>query len=394
MNILQICPRIPYPLHDGGAIGIYNITKHLAIRGHNITMITFSKDVAEPPEELGKYCNLKIVHASTGHSLIKLGQSILWQLPYLVSKYQNHLFYKMVDREMNLVRYDIVHADHLAMAPYAVYLKKKYNVPIILREHNLETVLFERMSNYSLNPLSKWFSTLEGNRVKKYESRISEEFNFNVMITEDDENRLKNMNSSANTCVIPAGIDVKNPSSTNMEEGKTILFLASLDWKPNVDGFFWFYNNVLPILLQKDPNVTVTIVGRGESKKLKSITNPHVNFVGYVQDVSDYIRKTQVCIVPLFVGSGMRIKILEMLSFGKPIVSTSIGCEGIGVKDKRDILIADTSEDFAAALINIFEDKQLKSTIMKNAYELIKNNYRWDNIAEKFEQIYMQACNL
>lgn len=394
MKILQLVPRVPYPLTDGGAIGIFNITKYIALRGHTIRMLSFPQRGEYDVSPLRQFCDLKIIKGNTHHSVSKIVRSLVGSTPYTVLKYQHRSYKKALASELANSRYDVIHTDLLMMAPYAVWAKEQFGIPIVLREHNLESKLLARYVHNETNLFIKKFASVQANRLKSYEPHICEAFDACVMITKEDEDELQRMSLRVKTCVIPAGMDIPIKISAVHEIDKSILFLALLEWKPNIQGFLWFYKHILPLIVEKIPNVRIYIVGKGNSRELLHINSPNVEFIGFVESVIPWYERTQMCIVPLLTGSGIRIKILEMFSYQKAVVSTSIGCEGIEAENGRDLLVCDNPKEFADAVCRILNDKELRLKLGQNAQEVIKYKYSWNYVAEQFENVYLKVTGL
>jgi polysaccharide biosynthesis protein PslH len=392
MRILQLCPRIPYPLHDGGALSIFNITKYLALRGHDIRMLALSSQVQPIPSELEKHCRASLVHAPTGHSPVTVVRSLMHRAPYVIFKYHHRRFYEAIESHVKNFQPDIVHADHLAMAEYALHIKQRYRIPAVLREHNFETVFLERFWEHETNRLLKLYIRHEYRRMSRYEPETCEKFDRCIMISGEDERRLKELSPRANTCTIPAGVELPSLRQPNPGMDGSILFLASLDWKPNLEGFCWFYREVFPLVVREFQSASVKIVGRGSAPALASMRDPSVAFIGHVDEVGPYLEEAAVCIIPLFAGSGIRIKLLEMLAYGKAVVSTSIGAEGIEVENGHNIMLGDTPEEFARAILILLRDVPLRRTIQRNAEILVREKHSWPAIAQQIEMVYIDAC--
>jgi len=391
MKILQICPRVPYPLHDGGAISMFNLTKHLALRGHQIKMLAFGKEASAPVEGLREYCDLSIVPHATANQPPAALLNIVARTPYTISKYHARQMYQQLDAAVARADFDVVHVDHLHMANYGVFLKARYGLPIVLRQHNLETAVMERFTRTQQSVWLRGYARLQYRKLLRYEPRLCEQFDCCVMITPEDERRLQTMSSRARTAVIPAGVDLPSPAGNVSEEPGNILFLASLDWPPNVDGFLWFYENVLPLVQSEEPAVQVSIVGKGQAPRLQRLEHPNVRCIGFVPEVASYLQAAQVCIVPLFAGGGMRIKILEMLAHRKSVVSTSVGCEGIAATHGRELLIADGPKKFAEAVLAVLRDPTLRLALGREARRLVEMKYDWPQIGAAFENVYSQC---
>jgi glycosyltransferase involved in cell wall biosynthesis len=289
--------------------------------------------------------------------------------------------------------FDIVHVDHLHMAVYGVFLNKQYGLPIVLREHNVEFAIMERFANNQKNSLLCWYAKLQYTKLLKYEPEICSKFDRCVMITAEDERRIRAMSDRVRTTVIPAGVDLPAIANHAQEESKSILFLASLDWLPNVDGFFWFHEKVLPLVLHEEPEIVLSVVGNGHAPRLANLRHPNIRFIGFVDDVAPYIWAAQVCVVPLLAGGGIRIKILEMFAHGKCVVSTSVGCEGIEVENGRELLIADEPVEFASSIVSVLRNQDLRMSIGNNARRLVERKYAWRQIGAAFEKAYIQCLN-
>lgn len=391
MKILQICPRIPYPLHDGGAISMFNITKHLALRGHQIKMLAFGKEESAPVAGLREYCDLSIVPHTTANQPLAALLNVVARTPYTISKYYARPMYQQLDGVVARSDFDVVHVDHLHMANYGVFLKERYGLPIVLRQHNLETAVMERFARTRQSVWLRGYARLQYRKLLRYEPSLCEQFDCCVMITPEDERRLQTMSRRARTTVIPAGVDLPSPTGNVSEEPGNILFLASLDWPPNVDGFLWFYEKVLPLVRCEEPAVQVSIIGKGRAPRLQQLEHPNVRCIGFVPDIAPYLQAAQVCIVPLFAGGGMRIKILEMLAHCKSVVSTSVGCEGIAAAHGRELLIADDPKNFAEAVLAVLRNQAFRLTLGHRARQLVEMKYAWPQIGTAFENVYAQC---
>jgi glycosyltransferase involved in cell wall biosynthesis len=392
MKILQICPRVPYPLHDGGAIGIFNITKHLALRGHQIKLVAFGA-ATTAAESLRQFCELFVVQHRTGSNWIEAMRSLASKVPYTMSKYHTPAMFEKLAELVEHSAVDVVHVDLLHMAIYGVFLKERYGLPIVLREHNVESTIMERFTGNQNNPWLRWYARLQHEKLLRYEPEMCAQFDCCAMITREDEQRLRAMSGRARTTVIPAGVDLPSLADHVAEDPKSILFLASLNWRPNVDGFLWFYKNVFPLILREEPEVRIAIVGKGRSSRLQNLKHPNIRFIGFVEDVTPHIQAAQACVVPLFAGGGMRIKILEMFAQRKCVVSTSVGCEGIAAAHERELLIADGAEEFARSLVRALRDHELRAALGNNARCLVEREYDWPRIGAAFEKVYYEVVN-
>lgn len=395
MNILQIAPRVPFPLYDGGKIGIFNITKYLSLRGHKITLLSLTS-TKESTElyELEKFCKVKIIYANTKNSYFKMLINIFSPLPYTMFKYYNKDFEMELCRLLREESFDIVHIDSLHMAYYVKMVKENFDIPVVLREHNVESVIMRRYSQNETNPVIKAYASMQFRKIYKYESKILQAFDLCLMITKEDEKRIKAMNPLVKTTVVPGGVDTSYfyPLEEPVDE-KALIFVGTLDWIPNIDGILWFCKSIFPLIKKQEPFAKLYIVGKNPPPKILALRCESIIVTGFVEDVRPYISKASVFVVPLRVGGGMRIKILEAFSMAKAVVSTSIGCEGIDVENGKDIYIEDNEDKFAKRVVELMRDREKRSEIGRNAFELVKTKYTWETVSELIEGEYNKLIN-
>ena len=397
MKILQISPQISYPPDSGGRLSIYGITKSLAERGHKVTFVCYTnKPIDESTiNELKKICNPVFIEWKINNNIITAAQNLFSKVPYNISKYYSKKLRIFLINYLKHNAVDVVHVDHLHMAWVIDIIRKVSNVPVILREHNLEMKIMERYSEDQSNILFKYYSKLQFKKFLLYEPAQCRKFNRCLMVSKEDEKSLLNLNPNIKTKVIPIGVDKKIFSWHKSEDIPFSIFhIGALDWQPNYDGLLWILNEVLPKVVDAYPNSKLYVYGRGGDRLniSKNIKN-NVIIEGYVDNIWDEVKDKQILLVPLRVGSGMRVKIIEMLGAGHLIISTSIGKEGIDVKDGEHIFIADNSETFVNKIMDIFEKRINFESISKSARNIIKQKYGWENIAVDIETEYLNSIN-
>lgn len=394
MKILQLVTRVPYPLGDGGAIGIFNITKNLALLGHEVKMVALVNPTSENLEGLTRYCKLEVAPVNTRTSVLGVLVNTWRKTPYTMAKYHSQT---AADRILDIVRsekFDLVHVDHLHMAYYGQLVKQQTDLPVVLRQHNLETTILERFYRIQKNPLIRCYAYLEFKKLCTYEPDLCKNFDLCMMITREDEHGLKRMSPTARTVTIPAGVDTSYFHPTGLpEEPLSIISVASMDWRPNVDAVLWFCDKVLPIIRHEYPSVKFHIVGKGVPRAILARASDNVIVAGFVPDVRELLSRSAVVVVPLRVGGGMRIKILNALAMGKAIVSTSVGCEGIDVIHRQNIFIADTAESFARGVVDLLRDEKLRRQLGEQGLSLVKARYEWQYLVGKMEAEYLQLVS-
>jgi len=397
MKILQISPQISYPYDSGGRLSIYGITKSLSEKGHEITFVTYVKEYPKQDQidELNKICKPIFIKKDTKNSLIGVFKNLFSSVTYNISKYYSKELKVFLEDFLTKNEIDIVHIDHLHMSWAVDVIKKIKNIPVVLREHNLEMKIMERFGNVESNFILKAFSKIQYKKFLKYEPQQCKKFDKCVMITKDDESALLSLSSDIRTSVIPAGVDNKILLlKSNKIIPYSIYHIGSLEWEPNYNGLMYFISEIFPEIIKKFPDTKLYIYSKGVEKLiLNESIKRNIVLCGYVDDIWKEVIDKQIMVVPLKIGSGMRIKIIEMLAAGKLVVSTSIGKEGIEVENGKHILIADDSKSFVKIISDVFSNKIDLLKISHSAKAIIKEKYSWDNISNQFENEYLELIH-
>ncbi|MFA8343606.1 MAG: glycosyltransferase family 4 protein [Rhodothermaceae bacterium] len=395
MNILQIAPQIPYPVVDGGKIAIYGVTKSLMELGHKVDFIGYRKEFEESKYsvEMGKICTLTIVKANVNNTVSGAVKNLVSKVPYNIGKFKTVEFEEQLIKLLKSKTFDVVHIEHLHMAWTYDVVKKYQNIPVILRQHNLEMKIMQRYAKEESNFFLRSYCKLQAAKFTEYEVTTCAKFDNCMMITEVDEETLLKYNNNIKTSVVPAGVDEKlfNLSRVSAEPF-SLIHLGSMEWLPNKCGLEWYLSEVFPLILEKIPETKLYLIGKGTEKiELCEKISDNVIPLGFVDDLWKEVMSKDLAIVPLRSGSGMRIKIIEMMAAGQNILSTNVGAEGIGITDKKNILLADSAKDFADETINYSQNKYEKSALAQNAKEFCSERFKWNVIAKKIESVYLEA---
>ncbi|HEX5315662.1 MAG TPA: glycosyltransferase family 4 protein, partial [Candidatus Kapabacteria bacterium] len=346
MNILQLTPRMPWPLNDGGAIGIFNITKSLAELGHTITLVTFPLDSASETEEavnnLSRYAKVELVSRplpprwkvllrTMFRGAYPIERRMMPEMFALLKKIMEFTPLSQQGEGLGVRPFDIVHVDHAHMGKYGLWLKKHYGMPIVLREHNFEALIYERFAKTEPNPFKRLIAAIHGARLKWEEIHFLKNFDAIAAITNEDAAIMRRVAPDANIHIIPAGVDTEYFRPSNQpEDPNQILWIGSLAWDPNYDAVRYFLTSVFPLILRERPEAKFDIIGTDSHRisKLAGGFGDRVQIHGFVPDVRDYLAHSAVLVVPLRIGGGMRLKLLDFFAAGKAVVATSIAAEG------------------------------------------------------------------
>lgn len=391
LRILQIAPRIPFPLEDGGRIGIYNITKHLALRGHEVTMLAFHLG-SDIPDEVAQYARVIPVSHDTRTTTFRVLKNIFSPLPFTISKYQSEKMRDAARVACQAASYDVVHVDHLHLASYGVLLQSEFGLPYCLREHNFETNIYERFAGVQGVSLFKQYMKMQARRIRAYEAEQTALADVCMAITDEDAAQITAA-GNANIRVVPAGVDLARHAllDRSKERPHSILLLGNLVWQPNADAARWFLKEIFPHVRNRFTDARVTIAGGSPPRDLLEQQCDSISFPGYVDDVSALAAEMEVLAIPLRVGGGMRIKMLEFFAFGKAVVSTTIGAEGNRALPGTHYLRADAPEEFATHIIAAMESAELRRSIGDAARAFVEEQYSWQSIAAQFETAYHEA---
>lgn len=395
MRILQIAPQIPYPLSDGGKVGIFNITKHLALRGHKITLLAFDRDGLVDVTPLQTFCELITIRRSTENSKVGAFFNLFSSTPYNISKYRSRKFHAALSKLLACRRFDVVHVDHLHMAHYGVLCKSVADLPFVLREHNVESAIMERFLARLGSDLFRRYVDSQLAQLRNYEAEMLLKVDCCCAITGADAERIHMLQPSAEVSVIPGGVDSAffEPPTSQEKIPASIVFFGSWDWIPNQDAVRWFLESIFPLVKRRCPRATLFIMGKKPPEDIQSLRSDSVIITGFVPDLKREVQRCQVAIAPYRIGGGLRFKILESFAMRVPVVSTTVGCEGIEAEHQKHLLIKDSPEGFAQAIVRLFEDHVLHESLVTQAYALAAEKYQWGSVAEKFELVYHRAVD-
>lgn len=397
LNILQITPQIPYPLNHGGRISIHGITKSLSNRGHQINLVSYTdlSDNSSSDQHLKNLCNPFFLNVNTSNNVYEALKNLFSPVPYNISKFIKNDLEIFLRDFLRKNKVDIIHIDYLHMGWIIDMIKDLCDIPMVLRQHDLHFRLMQRFYSNEKNYFIKYYAYLQYRKFLTFEPDLCKKFDKCIMITKSDEKELLSLDPSINTEVISIGVEetlLRIPNNTKIPF--SMFHLGPLDWLPNKDGLEWFLNEVFPVVLGKIPEAQLYVYSKGSDQIRidKSLMN-NVILKGYVNDIWEEIADKELLLVPLRIGSGIRVKIIEMLASGTSVISTSVGKEGIEAIDEQHLLVADQPNEFASKIVSFFKNEYDKKLMISNARELISNKYTWSKIGEDFEKVYFNLIN-
>ena len=405
MNILFLTQILPYPPNSGPKVKTWHVLKYLSQSGHKITLASFVRPEELPYlEEVKQVCASVFVVPIRRSRISDIGYYLRSQvtgLPFLVERDVVVEMRSLVDQIVSLGDIDVIHADQLTMTQYALpFAQSLSGKPVLVFDaHNAVWTITERMKQsmpfYLRLPL-----ILETKRIKQYEGRIIHDFNATLAVTELDRQALisaihKNgPTTTVPITVIPIAIDthqilpvIRRPGSLNL------LTMGTLYYPPNADGIRWFVEEVFPLIRSKVTGATLTIIGKNPPKdflKLAEDKNNGIVVTGFVPELDPYFAESGLTVIPVRAGGGMRVRILEAFARAMPVVTTTVGLEGIQAQPGRDVLVADSSDDFADAVIRLLNNEELQDQLSTNGRHLVETKYDWQVTLKDLDKVYRQ----
>lgn len=389
-RILFLAQLLPYPPVCGGTIRSFNILKRLC-SNHDVTLLSFSRRPKDHDNAgfLSRFCSsVKTVPmVRSGFADARwAARSLLKRSSFIVDRDYVGEMRAEVDTVLSNIKFDLIYIDHLQMFQY---VKDKNLCPKLLDEHNVEWKIIKRISQAE-HGARKWFAAQEWPKLKRYELTACAECDAVSTVTEMDKTTLQAESSSLNNVRrIPIGVDPKEFRAVGpSKDSRNIISVATMSWPPNIDSMLHFCSNIYPLIKEQTPEARLIIAGSRPPSAVKRLErDSSISVPGFVDDVHELARNAAVFIVPLRAGSGMRVKILNAMSMGLPVVSTSVGCEGIEVTQGENALIADTPRGFADCVMTLLNNTQVRLEIGAAAQKFVVENHAWEVIYPRLDRL-------
>lgn len=385
MKILQVTNKVPYPTKDGGAIACLNLTRGFSMLGHQVTILSMNTlkhhvDLREIPESIKDLADFKLVNVPARISPLSAFLNLLFsKKPYNAVRFISDSFSDELKKTIRENDFDIIQLEGLYVCPYIPVIRENSKAKIVYRSHNIEYEIWNRTAAMA-HGFEKWYLKILSKRIKKFETKILNSYDLLVPITGRDGAILNKLGNLKPNHVSQTGIDSSQliPNAKNLEH-PSLFHIGSLEWAPNQEGLIWFLENCWSEIHQQYPELNFYIAGRNAPVWFqKKLGLPNVIFKGEVADAYEFINSKSIMVVPLNSGSGMRIKIIEGMALGKPIVTTEIGTEGISTTSGKNIIIAEDAAGFIRSISELIENREYFDSIGRNAIEYIHEKF--DNL--------------
>ncbi len=403
MNVLFLSQIVPYPPHGGVLQRGYNLLRELG-RHAQVHLLAFVHPEALPTpsaldesrEALGRFCETIEYFSlwpkrSRLHMLAGLTASTCAPQPFSVLAHRSAAFKARVAERMAVVPFDILHVDTLALGQF---VSADCRVPTVLTHHNIESMLMARRGEVETRALAKAFLHREARKLQRHEALQAPTFDTNILMSRQDEALLLSRVPGVHTSVVPNGVDIEYFSPRPELETPTLIYGGGMNMFANRDAVMHFLHDIWPLIRARVPGVRFLAVGQDPPKELTAAAaaDPQVVVTGYVADIRPRIWEAGVYVVPLRVGGGTRLKVLDAMATGKAMVSTSIGCEGIDVTPGEHLLVADTDDAFAEATIMLLNEPARRLALGRAARALVERRYAWPAVGQLLLEAYRVAA--
>jgi len=389
MKLLWVKADFLHPTDRGGQIRTLEMLKRLHAR-HEIHYVGLNRGDSSRSSE---YCTraYPIEHHVPVKGTVGFGfqllKGLVSSLPVAVSRYQSDAMKRKIELLTHEQHFDSVVCDFLFPAP---------NIPdltsCVLFQHNVEAVIWKRYVQNATTPLHRWYFRRQAQRMAKFEGEVCRTVKRVIAVSAVDASLMRKDYGVRCVEAIPTGVDIDyfTPPGATVPSSD-LVFVGSMDWMPNIDGARWFVREILPLIRKRKPDCSVVIAGRKPPRAILDLaeSDSRIQVTGTVPDVRPYLWGAAASIVPLRVGGGTRLKIFESMAASIPVVSTTIGAEGLPVQPGREILIADDPTAFAECCLQLIEDALARARMASAAREMVAARFSWEAVSLEFERLLL-----
>jgi sugar transferase (PEP-CTERM/EpsH1 system associated) len=398
IKVLYFAPSSCWPQNTGAKLRNYHLARELS-RSARVTYLSFADEAAAGMN--GQFESI-MVPREPGYTLAKIARGAMGNMPLSVLNYTSRAMKHVLSRLLKERRFDVIQVEGIHLAAYVPALLEAPDRPVMICDwHNIESELMLRYSSHAPDPARKLYARLTARKLSKLEQHMLNQFDAHLAVSHRDRSRLTEMNRSARIFVIENGVDVSRFSDEELERARAkwlgapaarnrLLLVGSMDYHANIDGAIYFARSIWPEVRRAWPKLIFTIVGRNPTAEVTALGRmiPGVEVTGTVEDVRPYYREALAAVVPLRIGGGSRLKILEAMAAGVPVISTRLGAEGLEIKSGEHFLLADSQADMCRAIAALSQDAQLRRRLAVAGRQLVRARYDWSALGSALASIY------
>jgi glycosyltransferase involved in cell wall biosynthesis len=394
MRILFLTQLLPLPLDAGPKVRSFHVLRYLSQAGHDVHLVSFIRPgehehVVDPLRRLCASIDLVPLRRSRLRDARDGVRSLLTSMPFLVLRDQVAPMHERLEQLAGSRSFDAIHADQLWMAPYGM---NGVGAGLrVLDQHNAVYLVPQRMAQHHANPVARALLRSEACKLAAFERDACRRYDRVVWVTDEDRRAIVDPTEdrAGRDTVIPIATDPDMHPRIRRDRPFRVTFLGGLHWPPNSEGVSWFVEHCWARVAEAVPSAVLTIIGKGGEKAVPGLDgSDRVEITGYVNDPLRYLSETAVFVVPLLSGAGMRVKILDAWCWGLPIVSTTIGAEGLQAVDGDNLLLADEPETFADSVIRIMRNEVMARRLVDNGRATVETSYDWKAVYRAWDGVY------
>ncbi|MBU1010330.1 MAG: glycosyltransferase family 4 protein [Bacteroidetes bacterium] len=393
MKILFLCNKSPWPAREGGPIAMNSLIEGLIEAGHQVKVLAvnsdkYKVDAQDIPEDYRSKTAIELEYIDLNIKPFDAFINLFTRKSYHVKRFISPAFRTRLISILSEQHFDVVQLETVFMAPYVSDIRKYSKAVVVLRAHNVEHLIWKRLSVKTRNPLRRFYLRHLSRTLEQYEISVLDQFDGIAAITRKDASFFRGLCTTP-VIDIPFGLKpAAFDSGKDQPDWPGLFHIGSMNWMPNEEGIRWFLEKVWPLVQQAHPGLGVHLAGRYMPSWLVSGYRPNVHVVGEVESARAFILSKSVAVVPLLSGSGIRIKIIEAMALGRTVITTSIGAEGINYTDGKNILIADSPGNFARAISKCVDNKAFSLSVGASARLLIEESYDIRKITGRLAAFY------
>jgi glycosyltransferase involved in cell wall biosynthesis len=391
VNVIVVTAQFPYPPRTGMTMRVYHLLQQL-VRRHNVTLLS----LVEPGQrdaagELRKQLPVVAIERNQRSRFARRFdqlRSIVSLQPFSSREVYFPELQQALDRLCVTTSCDVVQIETCTLGCLSV----PSGASVILDEHNIEYEVFHRMCESERSLIRRVYNRWECTRVRRFEEQCWTRVDGCVVTSEREDPLIRRVAPHIATAVVPNAVDLEYFSpSIDAVEPNSVVFNGTLGYRPNVDAAYHLVDEIWPLVRERCPDAQLTIVGRASEADRRRLAGPGVLVTGEVADVRPYLQRASVIVVPVSIGGGTRLKVVEGLAMGKAMVSTTLGCEGVAVRDGEHLLIGDGAAAFAARILDCFADPELRDRLGVAGRRLTEEDYSWELAGDRLDALYTRV---
>ena len=397
MKVLQLCKKFPYPQLDGESIAITSLARSLSALGAEVTLLAMntSKHRVDTTTLPASFDHYAAYHTVPVDNQLRMGaalRNLFSADSYHIARFVSPAFRGRLIELLQRDTYDVVQLETLYLAPYLDTIRRHSKARVVMRAHNVEHEIWERMTTHERNPIRRWYLRHLTDKLRAYEWQMLNRYDLLLPISSLDLATFREAGSTTDALVTPIGLDPERYEARSLraETPLRLSFIGSLDWMPNQEGLLWFIRRVWPQLRRQYPQLELHAAGRNTPPALQRLRIPGITIHGEVPCARTFIQRYPVMVVPLLSGSGMRAKILEGMALGKVVLTTTVGLEGIDGRHRKEVLLADTPDQYLAALGWLNDQPERLAAVGARARRFFEQRYDHQVVAERLLRHYEQ----